>query len=283
LKYSSPEIPEGINYSREHPLKEFIVLVGGVVALFLAVILVLSVMAESLVEYIPFSAEQRIIALQPPAVAAETSPVQSYLQKLANQLAEAEHLAGGMSVQIHYVDDDTVNAFATLGGQIIVFRGLLENMPHENALAMVIAHEVAHIKYRHPLRSLGRAVVIGTAVAMFSSSAANDIVSHVFGKAGMLTVLKYNREQEHQADMAALQALQQVYGHVDGAMELFQLLQQQSLGRSLHQPEFFASHPLTENRITTLHQHAQKQGWDLHGKRMGLPAEFHDWIDADSG
>jgi len=281
LKYSNPEIPEGINYSREDPLKEFIILTGGVLGLFLVVVLILGLLAESLAEYVPFSAEKKIAAMQPLDMSDDESPMRLYLQDLADRLAVAEQLPREMSIQVHYIDDDTINAFATLGGQIVVFRGLLEIMPDENALAMVIAHEIAHVKYRHPIKGLGRAVVIGTVVAMVSGAAGNDIVSDVLGKAGLLTALKYSREQEQQADAEALIALQQVYGHVDGAAAFFHLLQQRDENQSLQQPEFFKTHPLTDKRITTLRQQAKEQGWAEHGKRTELSEDFHAWLRSD--
>ena len=281
MKYSNPEIPEGINYSREHPLKEFVILTGGVLALFLVLILVLGLLAESLAGYVPFSAEQKIVALQPIDTSGDKSPMRPYLQQLAERLAAAEDLPQDMAIQVHYVDDDTVNAFATLGGNIVVFRGLLEVMPDENTLAMVMAHEIAHIKYRHPLKGLGRGVVIGTVLSMFSSAAGNDIVNDVLGQTGLLTALKFSREQESQADAEALAALQRFYGHVDGATELFHLLQQRESGHLLQQPEFFDSHPLTDKRITTLRQLAGQQDWALHGKRTPLPADFHAWLQTN--
>lgn len=280
MKYSNPEIPEGINYSREHPLKEFVILTGGVLGLFLIIILVLGLLAESLAGYVPFSAEQKIAALQPIDASGDESPMRPYLQGLAERLAVAEDLPQDMSIQVHYVDDDTVNAFATLGGNIIVFRGLLDIVPDENTLAMVIAHEVAHIKYRHPLKGLGRVVVIGVVLSMFSGAAGNDVVNDVLGQTGLLTALKYSREQESQADDEALIALQRVYGHVDGATELFRLLQQQETKRLLRQPEFFDSHPLTDKRITTLQQRAEDQGWAMQGKLTELPADFRAWLRA---
>jgi predicted Zn-dependent protease len=282
LKYSNPEIPEGINYSREHPLKEFVVLTGGILALFLGAVLLLGLLAESLADYVPFSAEQKIAALQPLDTSATGSALQSYLQGLAERLAIAEQLPSDMAVQVHYVDDDTVNAFATLGGHIIVFRGLLEIMPDENALAMVLAHEVAHIKYRHPLKGMGRAVVIGTVLSLVSTSAGNDIVNDVLGQAGLLTALKYSRDQERRADVEALAALQRLYGHVAGATTLFRVLQQRDAASATRQLEFFNSHPLTGKRIVTLQQRAAAQGWDRHGKQTQLPADFQAWLTAEA-
>jgi len=279
LKYSNPEIPEGINYSREHPLKEFVILVLGVVLFFVSLVLVLGLVAQSLAPYVPFSAELRIVALQEKDQPAAAKPIETYLQALAQRLAIAEELPVDMAVQIHYVDSDVVNAFATLGGQIFVFRGLLETMPDENTLAMVIAHEIAHVKLRHPIRGLGRAVVIGTVVAMFNGVAGNDIVTDVLGEAGLLTALKFSRDQERAADATALQALASVYGHVGGAAEVFLLLHKSHNGSSLQPPEFFNSHPLTEHRIDDIHNLADQKGWPVNaGAMTALPAAFPRWL-----
>lgn len=283
MKYSNPEIPEGINYSREHPLKEFFVLVFGVLLFFLSVVLVLGVLAETLAPYVPFSAELKIVSLHQPDEDVEPSPVQAYLQGLAERLAAAQGLPVDMPIQIHYVDSDVVNAFATLGGQIVVFRGLLEIVPNENTLAMVIAHEIAHVKHRHPIKGLGRAVVIGTTVAMFNGAAGNDIVSDVLGEAGLLTALKFSRGQEREADAEALQTLASFYGHVAGANEMLRLLQQQHDDTGLAAPEFFNSHPLTENRIEETQALAIRNNWPSTGKMVLLPQAYAQWLQRTDG
>jgi len=278
LNYSNPEIPEGINYSKEHPLKEFFLLVVGVLLFFLSLVLILGVLAEFLASYVPFSAELKIVALQKSDEQPEAQAIENYLQTLAGRLAAVQGLPEGMTVKVHYVDSDSINAFATLGGQIVVFRGLLDIVPDENTLAMVIAHEIAHIKLRHPIKGLGRAVVIGTAIAMFNGGAGNDIVTDVLGEAGLLTALKFSRDQERAADAIALQALARVYGHIGGAGEVFRLLQQQHEKTGLITPEFFNTHPLTENRIEEINVMANNNNWPTMGFMVDLPPAFSQWL-----
>lgn len=50
---------------------------------------------------------------------------------------------------------------ATPGGHVIIYRGLLEKIPNENTLVMLLGHEIGHIKLRHPVKALGKGVVIG--------------------------------------------------------------------------------------------------------------------------
>lgn len=47
-----------------------------------------------------------------------------------------------------------INAFATSGGHIFITRGLVSTAKSEDALAGVIAHEVAHIQLQHSIKSI---------------------------------------------------------------------------------------------------------------------------------
>lgn len=278
MEYRNPDIPEGINYSREHPLKEFVLLSGGLLLVTVIAALVLVLFAERLAGYVPFSAELKIVELHMKAQPVQPAqPIETYLQNLADRLARAEGMPPDMKVVINYQDSELVNAFATLGGRIVMFRGLLEQMPDENSVAMVLGHEIAHIKYRHPIRSMGRGIVLGVAMTLFSTAAGNDMVSHALGETGLLTALKFSRDQERQADNAALTALHKVYGHVGGSEGVLRLLQQQNRGR-MNDVEFFNSHPLTEDRISALALQASRQGWPTDGRRGALPPEFMDWL-----
>ena len=104
------------------------------------IIFILVLLSDYLAKYIPFSWETQLStpiadrnqqdALQ------EREPIESYLQSLADKMIAVQSLPDGMTITVHYLDDSSVNAFATLGGHVFFFRGLLEKMPSENALAM---------------------------------------------------------------------------------------------------------------------------------------------------
>ncbi|MEO1590527.1 MAG: M48 family metalloprotease, partial [Cyanobacteria bacterium J06632_22] len=52
------------------------------------------------------------------------------------------------------VDDDSVNAFATMGGYVYVTTGLLAEADNEAEVAGVIGHEIGHIAYKHSLERM---------------------------------------------------------------------------------------------------------------------------------
>lgn len=274
MEYSNPKIPEGINVTVEHPLKEFLQLTFGILAVAVAMVAVLAVAAEYLARFIPFSYE-REIAASDSSLFPEATRESAALQALADQLATAQGLPADMGITAHYVDEDTVNAMATLGGHLIVYRGLLELMPHENALAMVLAHEIAHIKHRHPLQALGRGIVIGVGLAVIAGVSGSDVAGRALGQAGILTVLRFSRGQEAAADREALATLARHYGHVAGASTFFESLQQRAQAHHAASiPEFFGTHPLTERRLRALRAEAVNHDWPTAGRLTPLPAEL---------
>jgi predicted Zn-dependent protease len=275
MQYSNPQIPEGINTSTEHPLKEFVLLTAGVIAVVVIAALLLGYLADAFSNRIPFSVEKSLTEgrFHKDSTAAE---MDAYLNALADKLAAAQNLPAGMTITVHYVDADTVNAFATLGGNVVMFRGLLEKLPNENALAMVLAHEIAHVRHRDPIRGAGRGIVIGLALSMISATLGNAVTDQVLSGGGMLTVLQFSREQESAADETALDALRVHYGHVDGATDLFKVLE--AAGSGLSPPEFFSSHPLTQKRIERIREVAATLRSDQAPALQPLPPDFTAWM-----
>ncbi len=265
MDYENHPIPEGINVSEEHPLKEFLILALGLGAATVALVVILSLTAGWLVKFIPFETE---LLLANKAFLAgdmkhqeksteEQQKIQIYLQQLANQLAVAQQLPAEMSITVHYLDNDTINAFASLGGNVIMFRGLLEKLPHENALAMVMAHEIAHIKHRDPLVAAGRGITVGLALACLAGFGDSGLSQQLLGQVGLFTSLSFSRSQEEAADEAALDTLNRHYGHVNGAEVLFEVLQQER--EHFAPPVFLSTHPVTDERINAIESYQNAQ------------------------
>jgi Zn-dependent protease with chaperone function len=276
MKYSNPKIPEGINTSKEHPLKEFFILTTGVLGLIIVSVLLLGFFADKLAHYIPFEVEQKIASEELLKVS-ETGPMQSYLESLVQRIVTVQQIPNNMPITVHYIDSDTINAFATLGGHVYMFRGLLEKLPNENSLIMVLAHEIAHIKHRHPIRSLGRGIIIGLALSMLSGSMGDMMSNQIISNTGMVTSLSFSREQERVSDKTALDTLMALYGHVLGAEQLFEVLQEPE--GSMEMPEFFSTHPLSDQRIKEIHAFARETP-STHDEQQAIPLPdgFEHWL-----
>jgi len=274
-EYDNPEIPEGINVSPTHPLKEFALLVGGISALVIVAVLVLSLLAGTLARHVPFAQEQALAeslsshwtaSAKPSAVEQQR---QAYLQALADRLVAVMPLPEDMRVRVHYAPGETVNAMATLGGHIIVFQGLIDTLPNENALAMVLAHEIAHIRHRHPIVAMGRGFTV--ALALSSLAGIGDgVMQDWIGGLGLLPVLSFSRSQEEVADGDALQAMQQLYGHVEGAASFFEYVARQT--PALSSPDLFNTHPGDEKRIERIRHFQRSHPAPTNPPLVALPA-----------
>ncbi len=238
-------------------------------AIAIVLVVTLSWTAQYLTGWIPFSFEEEMASGYVDKLDTEQTPVQTYLQELASGLAEEMHLPQGMQITAHFVESDVVNAFATLGGHIVIFRGLLDLSPSENALAMVVGHEIAHIKHRDPIVALGRGVLVGSVLSVITGMNANSMAGRIFGDTGLLTSLHFGRSQERKADRAGLEALARYYGHVADAGKIFEYFhEQEKEGMSL--PELFQTHPSSDGRVESLQQIAIQNGWAQEGELTPL-------------
>ncbi|MCB1754658.1 MAG: M48 family metallopeptidase [Gammaproteobacteria bacterium] len=273
MKYSNRPIPEGINTSQTHPLKIFLKLFAALVVVLALMTWLLGKSGAWLAMLIPFDRELSLTAgveiFDSPA-----SSMQTYLQGLADTLADDLGMPEEVVLHVHYSEEPVVNAFATLGGHVIFYNGLLRELDSENALAMLIAHELAHIKHRDPIASLGQGLAIQTGLKLVLGS--TDV--GILGNTGLYTQLKFGRDMESAADSEALAAVYHRYGHLGGALDLYEVFLQAQGSDGSFSPSFLATHPLTEKRISSLRNQADKNGWSFEGDRQQLPEDFRRWL-----
>lgn len=277
MEYSNPELPEGINTTKEHPFKEFLILSVGLLAVVFISIYLLILIVDKFADKIPFEYEKDL-----PITSfidnLETETLPPYLDKVTQKVLASFDLPKEMKVTFHYVNNDTVNAFATLGGHIVLYRGLLEKLKHEDELAMVIAHEIAHIKYRHPILSVSHGLVVSAVLTVIGSSSGNSIVNDIMGQTGMASLMKFSRDYEYQADKDAIDSLIKNYGHAEGALGLFDVFNSEfGKGASF---EFLATHPLTDNRISQTTKMIDQHHAPAKKKMLAFPRSFNVWLES---
>jgi Zn-dependent protease with chaperone function len=191
------------------------------------------------------------------------------LQNLANDLARHMDAPANMPIHIHLNGDETPNAMAILGGHIIITQGLLNSLSSENGLSMVIAHELAHIKNRDALITLGARFALSLMSAMIAGQNSNLLVN----SAGTLTRLSFSRKQENTADAVALATMRSYYGHTYGADEFFQIIINSEKETFA---QFLRTHPPTQDRIALIQK---SQSWTVQPALTPLPREIVDIQD----
>jgi len=280
----NPKFPEGINASDENPLKEFTTLLIGVGLLFITAVLLLSIMANWIAPHIPFSWEHKAVASaaffsEREDLSNTHSNAEQALGELGERLIAKAKLEPDFTLAFYLLDEDVPNAFATLGGHVFVTTGLLQAVSSENALAMVVAHEIAHIRYRHPIQTLTRGALISIVYSALMGGGGSVDAKSLLGQAGLITSLSFNRDMEEDADKFAITTVLNEYGHLEGAEEFFVKMLEKS-----DQPEwfsFFQTHPHTQARMSNILDAAAITA-DPSGKVTPLDSRLQDYI-ADLG
>ncbi|MDE0793727.1 MAG: M48 family metallopeptidase, partial [SAR324 cluster bacterium] len=199
--------------------------------------------------FIPLSIEQQlgkyvIDEIFPNRVICETAAGRQALEKLLTRLAPAD---SDYEFQLEIIDSDWVNALAFPGGKILIFSGLLRKSHSAEALSGVLAHEMQHVLERHGTENLLSQTALSGLFKLLVGEA-NALTETIFQGVKTLSLLKYTRELETEADALALQLLIQAKVDSDEMLAMFRVLQKQS--PSL--PESFSTHPDMSSRLKRL-------------------------------
>jgi Zn-dependent protease with chaperone function len=267
VKFTARLPGTNVNVSPPHPLKEFAVLAGGLLAVIVGVYLILGLAVDLIVPHISIRLEQKLASGFNARItdSRKLTGATASLQALVDQL-QAHCAPLPYHIRVHVLPSEVVNAAALPGGNMIVFSGLLKKMTSENELAFVLAHELGHFAHRDQLRALGRTLVLMTVSTMLMG--ADNSINRMIGNGLVLTDLTFSRRQETRADEFALETLYCHYGNVAGATTFFRTLPKaEDPGRFGH---YFASHPENRRRIAHLEALIAEHRYPL-GQPQPLP------------
>lgn len=128
----------------------------------------------------------------------------SYLNSLAKNIGAVSHWSG-LPYTVFVINDHKINHFSLPGGNIYLFRGLLETAENTDEIALVLAHEIGHLTERDAVARL--AEKYGFSFAAQSVIGENpEIAEHIIVslyKKG--TILDYPAGDEYRADQLALE------------------------------------------------------------------------------
>ena len=282
MRYENRQPDEGINVTQVHPLSQFFQLAVGALVLVVLIVMLLSASGGWLAKRIPFSFELAIMRELDVDFGDNDvhSQMVDYLNELAQRVSSGMDLPADMQITVHYNSQDVFNAFATVGGNLVFYKGLLEMMPDENTLAMVMAHEIAHVQHRDPVASLGGGVASSLALLALTGNTGSQTASTLV-QVGNITGMQFTRSMEEDADATALAALNALYGHVNGARQLFDLFSKARGSEELFPhflESFLSTHPLDADRVEVIETRANGQSWFLQGELTALPDDFESWL-----
>jgi beta-barrel assembly-enhancing protease len=195
----------------------------------------------------------------------DDAEIADYVSALGSRLLSGLEGPARRDLDFFAVLDDSINAFAMVGGHVGVHTGLILLTQSESELAAVVAHEIAHVVQRHQARmasGMGRAQITSLAalaVAILAARAGNQsgqMTEAAMATAGALQIqnlLDYTREHEREADRVGLTMLDRAGFDSRGAATVFErLMRANRLNEFKGAPSYLRTHPLTSERIADM-------------------------------
>ncbi len=173
----------------------------------------------------------------------DNSQLNAYVDRIGQRLVPYSDRPN-LSYTFQVVEDDSINAFATMGGFVYINTGLIATADNESELASVVAHEIGHIASRHAVEQMRQ-----RAIAQGLLSAAGLDESNAVQIGVELAVSRPNsRQDELEADERGLRMLRQAGYAPIGMVTFMEKLQRQGGAP----PSFLSTHPATGERIQAL-------------------------------
>ena len=166
----------------------------------------------------------------------------------------------GFAWEFNLIDDpQTVNAWCMPGGKVAVYTGLLPIAQNEDALAVVIGHEIAHAVAKHGNERMSQALAQQGLAELASAATANKsahmrtVIQQLYGIGSQVGVLlPYSRLHENEADWIGLDLAAMGGYDPRAAIPLWQRMASSGGPRP---PQFLSTHPDPTTRIQRLQEH----------------------------
>jgi len=248
---------------------------------------------SAILAFVPFSA----------AEAAGISIVRdAETEKMIRDYAAPIWRAAGLvpsAVEVHLVLDPNINAFVAGGQHLFINTGLITQVDSPMELYGVIAHETGHMAGGHLARggeAMGKlalpyyaSMIAGLGAIIAGAGDAGMAILAGGSQVAQRSMLAYSRQQEGSADQAGATYLQRAHLSGKGMLELFEQFRDQEALSTTSQDPFVRSHPISENRLSSLEQRVKASPYydtpdspqSIHEFKM-VQAKLNGFVDDPS-
>jgi len=179
-----------------------------------------------------------------------------YIQDIINQIIQSPEIKyrGTFSYTVKIINTNTINAFATPGGYIYVYKGLLKFVDNEATLAGILAHEIAHAERRHSTKRMTKAYGLSLLTSILlgnNPSALEELAANLLSG---LALLKNSRDDEYEADEYSFKYLLSTKWYPGGINYFFEKIQQQQKSKPSDFEELLSTHPLDQKRMDQINK-----------------------------
>ena len=246
------------------------------------------------------------LMLAPAPAAAQSVLRDAETEALFQDMAAPIVAAAGFNprtIDLVLLNDPSINAFVA-GGQAVYFHsGLISAADNVQEVQGVFAHELGHITGGHVIRgdeggkpATGITILsllLGAAAAAAGSGDAGIGILMAGQQAALGKYLAFSRAQESSADAASVQFLTKAGISGKGSVDFFKKLQNLEFRYGFKRDadaEFYSTHPMTADRLTTLQDSfAQDPAWNkpidpvLQARFLRVKAKLVGYLSEPAG
>ncbi len=182
----------------------------------------------------------------------DTPEITGYVARMGEDVlaqAKGDTPVADQPWHFYVIDDNTVNAFNIPGGYVYLHSGLVAEADSYAELMGVMAHECSHGLARHGVENLTKQYGIAMVASLVlgkNPAVYEQILASVLANGA---VSKFSRSAEAEADRLGARYMYEAGVDPEGMVDFFRVLLQIRQSKPSSIEQFFASHPLTEDRI----------------------------------
>lgn len=190
-----------------------------------------------------------------------------YVQAIGEKLASFAQ-KGDREFQFLLHTPSDIQAFAMLGGFIVVYPDLILASRNESELAGVMAHEISHVTQRHIVRQAAQQSknsIVSTAAMLaailLGAAAGGDAAIGGLAAAQSVALqqqMSYSREMEFESDAVGVSLTARAGFDPNGSWSFFDVMQRMYGGMEANIPAILLSHPVSADRIADLRARTAK-------------------------
>ena len=243
---------DNINVTEGNPLKDFFQIVLNLVLILACVYMFVFALSGIIIKNL--SSKQQVLIenfispLVKPCEIVELSDIEKQrLTDIKNRILKVDtKFPDTSNLDINVMRKKQLNALCYPNGHIYITSSLYKELKSEEELTFVIAHEMAHYRYKDHLLNLRRNISNSVILIMIAFANPNnkDIARAVEGSLS-ITDLTFSRRAEEKADKYAIKIMNILYGNARAGLDVMEKLRI----KNSFDIEFLSTHPNFDKRI----------------------------------
>lgn len=156
-------------------------------------------------------------------------------------------------------ESDVENAWVLPNGKVAFYRGILDNMDNDDQIAVVMGHEMGHVRRNHAAQRARQQTAAGIGLAVVSAGLGAADVENAAQWSGILgagltfgVLLPYSRQHEFEADQLGVDYMAGSGYRPSEAIRFWEGMSSRSRGAP---PALLSTHPSNSQRMDALRSH----------------------------